>query len=72
MPKCPDPTADPDHCAVCEGWGHRCSAFREAQPERVAEVEAVYMSGWDPTRFYPSVEAAIAGERATAARRGRS
>lgn len=67
--KCPDPEQNPDDCPQCQGWGHRCSAFREAHPDRVAGVTAGYLSGFDPTRFYPTVFAAANSEAVTARQR---
>jgi hypothetical protein len=69
MTRCPDVTANPDFCDVCEGWGHRCTAWRRTHPTRIAEVERVYHSGYDPTHFYTSTAAAQAGEYTTAQRR---
>lgn len=41
MIKCPDPTANPDYCALCLGWGHKCSEWlRTHSPEQAAEVSA--------------------------------
>jgi hypothetical protein len=54
---------------VCEGWGHRCPAFVEAHPEQVEMVAAVYVSGFDPTRYYASTDACLAAETETASRR---
>lgn len=72
-PGCPNPEENPDDCEVCHGWGHLCTAFRAthtAQQVRVAE--SIYQSGYDPTRFYPSLEACEAGEAEAAKRRRES
>lgn len=68
---CPNDGEDPDHCDQCHGWGHLCPRWRETHPADVAMVKRVYASGWDPTRFYPSVEAARKGEQETARARGK-
>ncbi len=62
MTRCPDPSANPDHCEICHGWGHLCSAWRKAHPGQAVRVQAVYNAGWSPTRFYPSTDAATRGE----------
>lgn len=73
MIRCPDPTANPDYCDVCQGWGHKCSAWRRTHPAQARRVEAVYKAGFDPCAFYPSTTAARAGEasKARARRSGR-
>lgn len=66
MKRCPDENNNPDDCHVCHGWGHLCTAWRRTHPQQLAKVQAVFESGWDPTRFYHSIADAQAGEQATA------
>ena len=50
--ECPEEFGDPDHCARCEGWGHRCPVWRACHTaEQIARVEGD-SHGWDPRRFY--------------------
>lgn len=50
--ECPDPYDNPDDCAVCEGWGHRCSVFRVLHTFDVIDRIEQDSRVWDPRRFY--------------------
>lgn len=69
MQDCPDPEGNPDDCDLCHGWGHKCWEWVQSHEDQVAIVRAAYEAGYDPTRFYPSVQAARASEAITAKRR---
>ena len=71
-PRCPDPMENPDDCTVCEGGGHRCTAFCNSHSVADAQrVQEVYASGWDPAYFYTDTAQVRPREERIAARRAK-